>query len=85
MPLNVWKAVNDRLGTLFNESDYNDWLDSGENYDEFEKAVLKILTPTEFDRADVAARVDALLQFKLRIGPQHVGGIDLNSLLDGKE
>lgn len=79
----VWEAINTQLGTSLTETDYIDWLEGGAGYDEFENKVQQILTPNEMNRAEVAARVDSLLRFKLNIGPQTSGGVDLGLLLDG--
>ena len=57
-------------------------MEGGENYDIFEEATLRILTKPEIERAENVARVNDLLAFKLGVGPQFSGGVDLASLLD---
>lgn len=63
--------------------DYLDWLGedgAGPGYSKFDRAVKKFLGRTRYQTGENLARLDALLRFKLGLGPKVAGGINLSAI-----
>jgi len=72
-------SLSKKTGIKLSGRDYWDWLDGGENFEKFEKAVLKFLGKKRFGQYELLGRLDNYLQYKLGLGPKSAGGINFES------
>lgn len=72
-------AISQKTGIIVPDGSYHDWVVGGENYEIFDRAVIKLLGAETYAAYDLAARLDAALMFRLiPVYPKSVGGIDVS-------
>jgi len=64
-----------KLGYKVPRGSYRDWLYGGDQYEKFDKIIIKFLGKKVYDEMDSLARLDAYLLYKLGLGPKSAGGI----------
>jgi hypothetical protein len=81
--LNIVNALNKKTGATTKIGDYAVWL-TGEgsgSYKKFHSAVIKLLGQEATDAGEAYARLDNLLMYALKMGPDKIGGISMSNIL----